>query len=68
MHNRSSAGFGKTENCLPAGTGLSYHNERRRQRQAEREMEAETRSGKVDMAAEDIEQALKQELNTSETE
>ncbi len=52
---------------IPAGTGLAYHNERRRQRQAEREMEAETQ-GKVEMAAEDIEQALKQELNTSEME
>ena len=51
---------------IPAGTGLAYHNERRRQRQAEREMEAETQ-GKVEMAAEDIEEALKQELNTSET-
>jgi DNA-directed RNA polymerase subunit beta' len=51
---------------IPAGTGLSYHNERRRQRQAERELEAETQ-GKVEMAAEDIEEALKQELNTSES-
>ncbi len=50
---------------IPAGTGLAYHNERRSQRQAERELEAETQ-GKVGMAAEDIEQALKQELNTSE--
>jgi len=53
---------------IPAGTGLAYHNERRIQRQAEREMEAETQGGKVEMAAEDIEQALKQELNTSEAE
>jgi len=51
---------------IPAGTGLAYHNERRQQRQAERELEAETQ-GKVEMAAEDIEEALKQELNTSET-
>jgi DNA-directed RNA polymerase subunit beta' len=51
---------------IPAGTGLAYHSERRRQRQAEREMEAETQGGKVEMAAEDIELALKQELNTSE--
>ena len=52
---------------IPAGTGLAYHKERRRRRQAERELEAETQ-GKVEMAAEDIEEALKQELNTSETE
>ena len=52
---------------IPAGTGLAYHKERFRQRQAEREMEAETQ-GKVEMAAEDIEEALKQELNTSESE
>lgn len=50
---------------IPAGTGLAYHQERRSRRQAERELEAET-LGKVEMAAEDIEQALKQELNTSE--
>jgi len=50
---------------IPAGTGLSYHKERRRQRQAERALEAETQ-GKVEMAAEDIEEALKQELNTSD--
>jgi len=53
---------------IPAGTGLSYHNERRRHRQAEREIEAEIQGGKVEMAAEDIEQALKQELKTSEAE
>jgi DNA-directed RNA polymerase subunit beta' len=51
---------------IPAGTGLSYHNERRRRRQAERELEAQTQ-GKVEMATEDIEEALKQELNTSES-
>jgi DNA-directed RNA polymerase subunit beta' len=49
---------------IPAGTGLAYHNERRRQRQAERELETDT--GRVEMAAEDLEQALKQALNTSE--
>jgi DNA-directed RNA polymerase subunit beta' len=52
---------------IPAGTGLSYHNERRRRRQAERELEAQTQ-GKVEMATEDIEEALKQELNISESE
>ncbi len=50
---------------IPAGTGLAHHNERRSRRQAERELEAEAQS-KGRMAAEDIEQALKQELNTSE--
>ncbi|MCG6860784.1 MAG: DNA-directed RNA polymerase subunit beta' [Chromatiaceae bacterium] len=54
---------------IPAGTGLAYHNERRRRRQEERALEAEAQGqGKVEMAAEDIEEALKQELNTSETE
>jgi DNA-directed RNA polymerase subunit beta' len=52
---------------IPAGTGLAYHNERRRQRQMERELEAETQ-GKVEMAAEELEEAIKQALNTSEAE
>jgi len=52
---------------IPAGTGLSYHNERRRQRRAEREFEAETQ-GKVEMATEELEEALKQALNTSEAQ
>jgi hypothetical protein len=48
---------------------LAYHNERRRRRQEERALEAEAQGqGKVEMAAEDIEEALNQELNTSETE
>ncbi|MCB2262678.1 MAG: DNA-directed RNA polymerase subunit beta' [Candidatus Thiosymbion ectosymbiont of Robbea hypermnestra] len=54
---------------IPAGTGLAYHNERRRKRQEEREQQAETQGqGKVEMAVQDIEQALKQELNTSQAE
>jgi len=52
---------------IPAGTGLAYHNERRNRRRVERELEAETQ-GKVEMGTEDIEQALKQELNTSNLE
>jgi DNA-directed RNA polymerase subunit beta' len=52
---------------IPAGTGLSYHKERRRRRMAEREVEAETQ-GKVEMAAEELEEAFKQALNTSEAE
>jgi len=52
---------------IPAGTGLAYRNERRSRRQEERELEAETQ-GKSGMTAEYIEQALKQELNTSQAE
>ena len=48
---------------IPAGTGLSYHNDRRRRRLGELEGEAE---GKVEMAAEEVEEAIKQALNTAE--
>jgi len=51
---------------IPAGTGLVYHNERRQWRQKERELEAETEDKKAELVAQDIEQAIKQELNTSE--
>jgi DNA-directed RNA polymerase subunit beta' len=47
---------------IPAGTGLAYHNERRRRRQEELEVTAQ--GGKVEMATEELEQALKQALNT----
>ncbi len=50
---------------IPAGTGLAHHNERRRKRLAESGAGAEER---MEMAAEDLEQALKQALNTSESE
>jgi DNA-directed RNA polymerase subunit beta' len=53
---------------IPSGTGLSYHNERRRQRREEREMEAEGGGAKVEMGAEELEEALKQALNTSDAE
>jgi len=43
---------------IPAGTGLAHHNERKAERQAAR--------GKVEMAVEEVEEALKAELNTSE--
>jgi len=43
---------------IPAGTGLSYHQERRRKRMQD--------SGKVEMAPEDLERALKKALNTPE--
>jgi len=52
---------------IPAGTGLAYHNERRHRRQVERELQTEAQ-GKVEMDAQDIEQAIKQELSTSQTE
>lgn len=53
---------------IPAGTGLSYHADRRRRRKEERELEAEAGGAKVEMATEDLEQALKQALNTSEAD
>jgi DNA-directed RNA polymerase subunit beta' len=53
---------------IPAGTGLAYHKERRRLRREEREMEAEAGGAKVEMATEELEEALKQALNTSDAE
>jgi DNA-directed RNA polymerase subunit beta' len=53
---------------IPAGTGLAYHKERRRLRREEREMEAESGGAKVEMATEELEEALKQALNTSDAE
>jgi DNA-directed RNA polymerase subunit beta' len=52
---------------IPAGTGLSYHNERKRKRKEDRELEAElmTEEQKEALAAR-VEEAFKQELNTSE--
>jgi DNA-directed RNA polymerase subunit beta' len=52
---------------IPAGTGLAYHSERRRKRLEERVAEAQA-TGKVEMATEDVEEAFKQALNTSDTE
>ncbi len=48
---------------IPAGTGLAYHSERRRVAEAEIEA-ASAPSGEV--AASDVEEALKEALNTSE--
>ncbi|MCP4212716.1 MAG: DNA-directed RNA polymerase subunit beta' [Halieaceae bacterium] len=49
---------------IPAGTGLAHHKERRRARK-----EALTvAEGPVEMAAEEVEEAIKQALNTSEGE
>jgi DNA-directed RNA polymerase subunit beta' len=50
---------------IPAGTGLAHHKERRRRRRAELSGDSEER---MEMATEDLEQALKQALNTSESE
>jgi DNA-directed RNA polymerase subunit beta' len=49
---------------IPAGTGLSYHNERRRRRQEEL-METEA---KPELVVEEVEQAFKEALNTQEGE
>jgi DNA-directed RNA polymerase subunit beta' len=46
---------------IPAGTGLAYHAERKRRRREE-----DLASGRVEMATEDLEEALKKALNTSE--
>jgi DNA-directed RNA polymerase subunit beta' len=49
---------------IPAGTGLSYHNERRRRRQEEL---ADTEA-KPELVVEEVEQAFKEALNTPEGE
>ncbi len=46
---------------IPGGTGLAHHTERKRQRH-----EAGMATGRVEMATEDLEEALKKALNTSE--
>ncbi|MGB5671960.1 MAG: hypothetical protein WBM71_15570, partial [Sedimenticolaceae bacterium] len=48
---------------IPAGTGLAHHNERRRQRQ-----EALSAGAPVEMATEEVEEAIKQALNTTDSE
>jgi DNA-directed RNA polymerase subunit beta' len=52
---------------IPAGTGLSFHNERknRRARMLEEEMAGD---GRVEMAVEEVEEAIKQALNTPEVD
>ena len=50
---------------IPAGTGLAYHKERRRKRHAELGGDADER---MELATEELELALKQALNTSESE
>jgi DNA-directed RNA polymerase subunit beta' len=49
---------------IPAGTGLSYHKERRRKRAESLVMEG----APVEMATEEVEEAIKQALNTSDAE
>jgi DNA-directed RNA polymerase subunit beta' len=49
---------------IPAGTGLSYHKERRRKRQESLALE----QGVVEVDKEAVEEAIKQALNTSESE
>ncbi len=51
---------------IPAGTGLSHHNERRRKRREE--AGGPDADERMEMAAEELEAALKQALNTSDTE
>jgi DNA-directed RNA polymerase subunit beta' len=48
---------------IPAGTGLAHHNERRRARQ-----EALSAGAPVEMATEEVEEAIKQALNTTDGE
>ncbi len=48
---------------IPAGTGLAYHNERKRQR-----YEEDRAAGRVGIPAEEVEEALKQAFNISEAE
>ncbi len=51
---------------IPAGTGLSYHNARRRRRQEELDIDsAET---KVELGADEVEEAIKQALNIADSE
>jgi len=49
---------------IPAGTGLAYHNERQRRRHEEIAAE----DGPVEFAKEEVEEAIKKALNTSEVE
>jgi DNA-directed RNA polymerase subunit beta' len=49
---------------IPAGTGLRHHVERRQRR--DDELEAELAESKVEMATDEVEEAIKQALNTVE--
>ncbi|MCP4128557.1 MAG: DNA-directed RNA polymerase subunit beta', partial [Gammaproteobacteria bacterium] len=50
---------------IPAGTGLRHHLERRRRR--DDELEAEIADAKVDMGVDEVEEAIKQALNTADS-
>ncbi len=51
---------------IPAGTGLSYHNERHKRRGEE--LDAESVDAKVEMDADEVAEAIKQALNTADSE
>jgi DNA-directed RNA polymerase subunit beta' len=50
---------------IPSGSGLSYHNDRKAKRLRDREAE-ELAAGKKEVVAAVVEEALKQELNTTD--
>ena len=50
---------------IPAGTGLSYHNERRNRRN--QELETEAVDSKVEMDVDEVSEAIKQALNTADS-
>ena len=61
--------YGLKENVIvgrliPAGTGLRHHLERRKRR--DNELVAEAAETKVDMGVDEVEEAIKQALNTAE--
>jgi len=49
---------------IPAGTGLAHHNQRRGRRLQEMQMESE--ESRPELVVEDVEEALKQALNTTD--
>jgi DNA-directed RNA polymerase subunit beta' len=49
---------------IPAGTGLAHHNQRRSRRM--QEMQIESEESRAEMVVEDVEEALKQALNTTD--
>lgn len=50
---------------IPAGTGLSYHNERHNRRN--KELESEAVESKVEMDVDEVSEAIKQALNTADS-
>ena len=51
---------------IPAGTGLSYHNDRHKRR--DEELGGESVDAKVEMDADEVAEAIKQALNTADSE